>query len=109
MARAKQPKARDAQYWETIINNGDFDTFFQDAKYDDENDRETDLRGTNPMPKNYLHFVYTYTVCCGDRKKIDAWLSDKQLQADSNCHVFKKITPSDEAWAVANVVNQYDG
>ena len=36
------------------------------------------------------------------------WLSDKERQVDSECHVFKKITPSDEAWAVASVINQYD-
>ena len=37
------------------------------------------------------------------------WLSDKERQADSECHMFKKITLSNEAWEVANVVNQYDG
>ena len=41
----------------------------------------------------------------GDRKKLISWLSNKQLQADPECHVLKKITPSNEAWAV----NQYDG
>ena len=109
MAHSDTPKKGDAKYWESIINTGDYDTFFRDAQYNEENEDEAGLRGNVPMPKNYLHFVYAYTVCCGDRKKLDAWLSDKQLQADPNNHVFKKITPSDEAWAVANVVNQYDG
>ena len=73
------------------------------------NDGGTQLYGTNPMPKNYLHFVYVHMVCCGGRKKLVSWLSKKELQADPECHVFKKITPSNEAQAVANDVDQYDG
>ena len=69
--------------WEGIITDADYDTFFQLSKFDDINDRGTQLHGTEPMPKNNLHFVYRYTLCCGDRKKLVVWLSDKERQADS--------------------------
>ena len=98
----------DAKYWEDMINNNDHDTFFRSIEIDHE-DKVKVLRGTKPMPKNYLHFVYGYTVCCGDRKKLTAWLTNTENQASDEVHVFKKITPSDEAWAIANLVNNYDG
>ena len=43
------------------------------------------------------------------QEEIIAWLSDKELQTNPECHISKKITPSDEVWAVANIVSQYDG
>ena len=79
------------------INGKDYDTFFQSSSFDAANDGGNQLHGTNPMPKNYLHFAYGYMVCCGDRKKLVAWLSNKELQVDAECHVFKEITPFDEA------------
>ena len=109
MVHVNEPREGDAMYWENIIRTADYDTFFQSPNFDDTNDRGTQLHGTKPTPKNYLHFVYGYMVCFGDRKKLVAWLSDQELQTNPEYHVFKKITPSDEAWAVANVVNQYDG
>ncbi len=36
-------------------------------------------------------------------------MSEASIQASSNCHVFTKLTPSDEAWAVAVIVNGWDG
>ena len=105
MAHANKPIEGEATYWERIIIDPDYDTFFQSSESNDTNYGGTQLHGTDPMHKNYLHFVYGYTLCCGDRKKLFTWLSDKEMQADSKCHVFKKITPYDEAWAVANVVN----
>ena len=57
----------EAMYWNKIIIDTDYDMFFQLSESDDSNDGGTQLHGTNPMPKNYLHFVYGYTVCCGDR------------------------------------------
>ena len=84
-------------YWERVIIDADYDTFFQSPGSDDTNDGGTQFHGTNPMPKNYLYFVYGYTVCCGDRQKLVTWLSSKERQADSKSRVFKKITPSDEA------------
>ena len=109
MACVDKPIEGDATYWQQIIGTANYDTFFQPSNIDETNDGGTQIHGTKPTPKNHLHFVYVCTVCCGDRKKLVPWLSDKELQANSECYVFKKITPSDEAWAAANVVNQYDG
>ena len=92
---------------EGIINMRFFNTLFNSLV--DTNDGETQLRGKHPMPKNCLQFVYGYTVCCEDRGKMVPWLSNKELQANPKSHVFKTITPSDEGWAVCNVVNHYDG
>ena len=91
MARVNKPIKGDATYWEQIVENADYNTFFQSSESNDTDDRETDIHGTDPMPKNYLHFVYVYTVCCGDRKKLITRLSDKELQANPECHVSKKI------------------
>lgn len=107
MAHKTTPIEGEAAFWERIIFDHNLDALFESIN--DTSEVSDDLHGTNPMPKNYLHFVYLYTVCCGDRKKLDIWLSDKTGQANQDVHVFKKITPSDEAWAVANVVNQHDG
>ena len=109
MVHVNKPIEGDATYWQQIIGTANYDTFFQPSNIDETNDGGTQIHGTKPTPKNHLHFVYVCTVCCGDRKKLVPWLSDKELQANSECYVFKKIRPSDEAWAAANVVNQYDG
>ena len=109
MVRVNKPMEGEAKFWEHIIENSDHNTFFQSSVSNDTDDKETEIHGTNPMPKNHLKFVYGYTVCCGGRKKLITWLSTNELQASTKHHVFKKITPSDEAWTVANVVNQYDG
>ena len=45
-----------------IIVNADYNTFFQSSESHDIDDRETEIHGTDPMPKNCLHFVYGYTV-----------------------------------------------
>ena len=52
----------EAMYWKKLITDTDYDTFIQSSESDDTNDRETQLHATDPMPKNYLHFVYGYTV-----------------------------------------------
>ena len=81
-----------------MINNADYETFFPSTtEEDDDEDENTQLCGTRPIPKNYLKFTYAYSVCCADRKRLGTWLSDKALQADPKNHVFKKITTSDEA------------
>ena len=103
------PTKGEATYWEDIINNDDYDTFFESMVLEKGDTAHHALRGSEPMPKNYLHLVYGYTVCCGDRKKLTAWLNDPELQLNPEVHVFKKITASDEAWTVANLVNNYDG
>ena len=103
-----EPGEGEATHWGEIINEKDHDTFFQSSRSDVLNDGGTQLHGTDPMPKNHLYFVYGYTVCCGDQKKLVAWLSDKELKVDAECHVFKKIIPTDETWVVANIVNRYD-
>ena len=63
MACANKPIEGEATYWERIIIDADYDTFFQSSVLNDMNDRGTQLRGTNPMPKNHLYFMYVYTVC----------------------------------------------
>ena len=92
------------------MTDADYDTFFQLSESDDPNDGGTQLHGTDPMPRNYLHFFFMgtwYAVGTG-RKWLHGYLTRKgKLTPSAMC--FKKITPSDEAWAVANVVNQYDG
>lgn len=67
------------------------------------------IRGENPMPDNYLTLVYAYTVHCADKRKLEGWLCDPEKIGDPDCHVFKKLSPSDEAWAIATIVNGWDG
>ena len=57
MTRVNKPIEGDATYWEQIIENVDYDTFFQSSNFDETNDGGTQIHGTEPMPKNYLHFV----------------------------------------------------
>ena len=66
--RAQINQEREKQHiGKKVVIEADYDTFFQSSDSNDINDGGTQLHGTNPMPKNYLHFVYGYTVCCGDR------------------------------------------
>ena len=59
-----------------IVNERYYDTFFQSSGSDDADDGGNQLHRTDPMPRNYLHIVYGYTVCCGDMKKLVAWLAN---------------------------------
>ena len=79
MAHVNQPIERESTYWDRIIIQADYDTFFQSSESNDTNDGGNQIHGTNPMPKNYLYFVYGYMVCCGDRKKLVSWLSNKDF------------------------------
>ena len=88
-----------------MIQNKDFDTFFDYAsKKDGEEEYSIDdpIEGRLPLPTNYLHFLYTYTICSADKKKLDKWLSDKEGQASPEHHVFRKLTTSDEALDTQN-------
>ena len=67
MAHVNKPIEGEAMYWKKLIINADYDIFFQSSESDDRNDGETQLHGTDPMPKHYLYFVYGYAVCYGDR------------------------------------------
>ena len=70
MARVNKPMEGEATYWENMIEDADYNTLFQSSVSNDTDGEETEIYGTNPMPKNYLNIVYGYTVCCGDRKKL---------------------------------------
>ena len=91
MACVNKPIEGEATYREVIIENADYNTFFQSSVSNDTDDKETEIHGTNPMPRNDLKFVYGYTVCYGYRKQLITWLSSKELQASTEHHVFKKI------------------
>ena len=67
MARVNKTIEGEATYWKKLITDTDYDTLLQSSESDDTNDGETQLHGTDPMPKKYPHFVYGYTVCYGDR------------------------------------------
>ena len=67
MARVNKIIEGEAMYWKKLIIDTCYDTFFQSSESDDTNDGGTQLHGTDPIPRNYLHFVYGYTVCCMDR------------------------------------------
>jgi len=73
------------------------------------NKKKSTTRVVEVMPKNYLRFVYTYSIHCLDKRKVEIWLSDKIEQGRPERHIFAKLTPSDEAWAVASIVNGWDG
>ena len=66
MAHVNKTIEGETMYWKKLIIDTDYDTLFQLSESDDTNDGETQLHGTDPMPKKYLHLVYGYTVCCGD-------------------------------------------
>ena len=67
MARANKTIEGEAMHWKKLIIDTDYDKFFQSSESNDTNDGGTQLHRTDPMPKNYLHLVYGYTLCCGDR------------------------------------------
>ena len=57
-----------------MILTKDFDTFFDYASEKDGQEEysiDDPIEGRLPLPTNYLHFLYTYTICCGDKKKLD--------------------------------------
>ena len=62
MTRVNKTIEGEAMYRKKLISDTDYDTFIQSSESDDRNDGETQLHGTDPIPKNYLHFVYVYTV-----------------------------------------------
>ena len=41
------------------------------------NKNKSTTRKVEVMPKNYLRFVYTYSIHCLDKRKVEAWMSDK--------------------------------
>lgn len=88
--------------------NGDNEEGDHDPE-DVTNKNKSTTRKVEVMPKNYLRFVYTYSIHCLDKRKVEAWMSDKIEQGRPERHIFKKLTPSDEAWAVSSIVNGWDG
>ena len=62
MAHVNKTIEGEAMYWKKLITDTDYDTLFQSSESDDTHDWETQLRGMDPMPKEYLHLVYGYTA-----------------------------------------------
>lgn len=107
------PKKGEYKVWEDMIVNREFDKLFEEDPPKDPEEPESaskvDIRGDKVMPQSYLKFVYAYTVHCANKSKLEGWLSEASVQASNDCHVFARLTPSDEAWAVAVIVNGWDG